>query len=76
VQTSQDNHFMHAAAHAGEGRAGDMLTSTVLREFAGLHHVLSEVHGAAPHACRCWLACALCECVSHECNRCQSVCQR
>lgn len=43
-QTAQDNHFMHEAAHAGDSKSG-ALVETVTREFAGLHHVLSEVHG-------------------------------
>ena len=42
-QTAADNHFMHTAARPGEG---DGLTSAVLREFAALHHQLTEVHGA------------------------------
>lgn len=42
-QTAQDNHFMHAAGAAAEG---DALVDTVTREFAGLHQVLSEQHGA------------------------------
>ena len=41
-QTAQDNHFMHSAAEAGKSEA---LVDTVTREFAGLHHVLSEHHG-------------------------------
>lgn len=41
-QTAQDNHFMHAAAQPGES---EDLVDMVTREFAGIHHVLSEVHG-------------------------------
>ncbi|GIL62308.1 hypothetical protein Vafri_16587 [Volvox africanus] len=41
-QAAQDNSFMHAAAKPGEGND---LTRQVLREFAGLHHVLTQVAG-------------------------------
>ncbi len=41
-QAAQDNSFMHAAAKPGEGNE---LTRQVLREFAGLHHALSQVAG-------------------------------
>ena len=37
---------MHAAAVADGGAEGATLTQTVLDEFAGLHHVLAERHGA------------------------------
>ncbi|GLC77786.1 hypothetical protein PLESTB_000956200 [Pleodorina starrii] len=42
-QAAQDNSFMHAAAKPGEG--GNALTRQVLREFAGLHHALTQVAG-------------------------------
>ncbi|KAG2502170.1 hypothetical protein HYH03_000657 [Edaphochlamys debaryana] len=42
-QAAQDNSFMHAAAKPGEG--GNELTRQVLREFAGLHHALTQVAG-------------------------------
>eukprot|EP00798_Chlamydomonas_sp_ICE-L_P016096 gene16096-22238_t len=41
-QAAQDNSFMHVAAKPGEGSE---LTRKVLREFAGLHHQLTQVHG-------------------------------
>lgn len=41
-QAAQDNSFMHAAARPGEGSS---LTCQVLKEFAGLHHQLTEVAG-------------------------------
>ncbi|GFR43262.1 hypothetical protein Agub_g4323 [Astrephomene gubernaculifera] len=42
-QAAQDNSFMHAASKPGEG--GGQLTRQVLREFAGLHHQLTQVAG-------------------------------
>lgn len=41
-QAAQDNSFMHVASAPG---AGSELTRTVLREYAGLHHALTEVAG-------------------------------
>ncbi len=41
-QAAQDNSFMHSAAKPGEGTE---LTRAVLREFAGLHHQLTQVAG-------------------------------
>lgn len=41
-QTAQDNHFMHQTADTG----GGSVAAQVVREFAALHHQLSEVHGA------------------------------
>lgn len=41
-QAAQDNFFMNKAPKPGEGTD---LTSEVCREFAGLHHQLTEVHG-------------------------------
>lgn len=41
-QAAQDNSFMHAAQKPGEGTE---LTKQVLREFAALHHQLTEVAG-------------------------------
>lgn len=41
-QAAQDNSFMHAAAKPGEGTE---LTRAVLKEFAGLHHALTEQAG-------------------------------
>jgi len=41
-QAAQDNSFMHAASKPGEGSA---LTRQVLKEYAGLHHQLTEVAG-------------------------------
>ena len=62
-ETAADNHFMHAAAHAGEGSAGRQLEATVCREFAGLHHELAEVHGAfwsfSSVCCWTWLGCCV-----------------
>jgi hypothetical protein len=52
-QTAQDNHFMHEAAPPGES---DALVDTVTKEFAGLHHVLSEVHGVHDVYCLCCIA--------------------
>lgn len=45
VQAAQDNHFMHAGAGSGVAPPGQApnVTRTVLREFAGLHHQLTEV---------------------------------
>jgi hypothetical protein len=48
-QTAQDNHFMHATGSDGEGSGGSNgsgLLAQVTGEFAGLHHQLTEVHGA------------------------------
>lgn len=42
-QTAQDNHFMHQTADTG---GGGSVAEQVVREFAALHHQLSEVHGA------------------------------
>ena len=44
-QAAQDNHFMHCASNgAGPASPGkSSVTHTVLREFAGLHHQLTEV---------------------------------
>lgn len=50
-QTAQDNHFMHESADTG----GASVAQQVVREFAALHHQLSEVHGAqhsTQHAAR------------------------
>lgn len=41
-QAAQDNHFMHASTGSSEADSGAH-TRTVLREFAGLHHQLTEV---------------------------------
>lgn len=45
AQAAQDNHFMHAGAGGGPAVPGENVgvTQTVLQEFAGLHHQLSEV---------------------------------
>lgn len=45
-QTAEDNHFMHQIANTD----GNSVADQVVREFAGLHHELSEVHGASPAA--------------------------
>lgn len=42
-QAAQDNSFMHTADKPGEGSGG--LTREVLREYAGLHHQLTEIGG-------------------------------
>lgn len=42
AQAAQDNTFMH---NSGAGAQGDNITQRVLREFAGLHHQLTEVAG-------------------------------
>ena len=44
-QAAQDNHFMHSSATGTSGRAGGSVTHRALREFAGLHHELTEVWG-------------------------------
>mmetsp|Transcript_6 Transcript_6/g.8 ORF Transcript_6/g.8 Transcript_6/m.8 type:complete len:487 (-) Transcript_6:423-1883(-) len=41
-QAAQDNSFMHKASKPGEGSE---LTRQVLKEYAGLHHQLTEVAG-------------------------------
>lgn len=45
-QAAQDNSFMHKAATPG---AGSSLTRKVLKEFAELHHQLTEVAGVQVH---------------------------
>jgi hypothetical protein len=40
-QAAQDNHFMHSSAKGMPD--AESVTRRVLREFAGLHHELSEV---------------------------------
>ena len=44
-QAAQDNHFMHAGSGGGvaDPSRNPGVTRTVLQEFAGLHHQLSEV---------------------------------
>ena len=46
-QAAQDNHFMHAGSGGGSAAPQDTprVTQTVLREFAKLHHQLTEVGG-------------------------------
>ena len=44
AQAAQDNSFMHGAPGTGaDSPASPGVTATVLREFAGLHHELTEV---------------------------------
>ncbi|KAK9797387.1 hypothetical protein WJX73_009806 [Symbiochloris irregularis] len=47
-QAAQDNHFMHASTGSSEADPGAH-TRTVLQEFAGLHHQLTEVAGVNVH---------------------------
>ena len=53
VQAAQDNHFMHSTVSSGSATVGNTsVTLQALREFAGLHHELTEVqHGSTtlPH---------------------------
>ena len=45
VQAAQDNHFMHSTVSSGSATVGNTsVTLQALREFAGLHHELTEVH--------------------------------
>lgn len=48
-QAAQDNHFMHTRVR--DLAPGETVTSRVLREFAGLHHELSEVLPPCPRDC-------------------------
>lgn len=49
-QAAQDNHFMHSRSSGGASAApGGSITQRVLREFAALHHELTEVRGLAQH---------------------------
>ncbi len=44
VQAAQDNHFMHSTVSSGSATVGNTsVTLQALREFAGLHHELTEV---------------------------------
>ena len=43
AQAAQDNHFMHARAGGASAAPGGSITQRVLREFAALHHELTEV---------------------------------
>ncbi|CAL8463431.1 g2965 [Coccomyxa elongata] len=44
-QAAQDNHFMHSSTSTSSGKPGTSITHKALREFAGLHHELTEVAG-------------------------------
>lgn len=49
LQAAQDNHFMHSAVSSGSATAGNTsVTVQALKEFAGLHHELTEVQWAPP----------------------------
>lgn len=44
LQAAQDNHFMHSAVSSGSSTGGNTsVTAQALKEFAGLHHELTEV---------------------------------
>ena len=42
AQAAQDNHFMHSSAGGASAAPGGGITKRVLREFAALHHELTE----------------------------------
>ena len=47
LQAAQDNHFMHSAVSSGSATGGNTsVTLQALKEFAGLHHELTEVSKA------------------------------
>lgn len=47
LQAAQDNHFMHSAVSSGSATGGNTsVTLQALKEFAGLHHELTEVREA------------------------------
>ena len=43
LQAAQDNHFMHSTVSSGSAAGNTSVTLQALREFAGLHHELTEV---------------------------------